>query len=434
MTGNLLWGSFLLGGEAKNITGTRERPRDFTSYSSFRTLGEGSGPVVSSFICPPGDRACTSEQYASTVIVQPAFDIEADINTVNLFTEFDQTFGWFNMRGGVRFDFDDYAKNANFAPRLVGTVSPFAWFSVSGGYNRYYSGPNISYAVRDAQPRAITNLRGETASTAHDAAGNVSTKFRVNNNPGFSYDASDLDTPYADEYTGAIRIKEPLLGGHFRIRYLERYSEDQYSRENCPGSTSTLCNVLTNNGERFYRSWTGEYTTVWRNIDTPFLSSVGLTGSIVWSEQTANRGTIFDGDGSEIYILYKEQKYTEETFTAVTGNLDIPIRVGAVLSTSWFNGMLTLDLNASFNFAYEGVYNTGAPPVEIDGLDYLVYDDRTFKDTLTLDLAGQLNVTENAAVVFQVDNLTDSIGNSVASNQNPWVHGRSFWLGTKIRM
>jgi len=431
LTGDLLWGRFLVGGEAKKIEGTRERPRDFTVYSSFNTLF--NTPTVSEFICPAGDEACTSEQYARIWTVQPAFDISAEVETVNLFAEIDQTFGWLNVRAGVRFDYEDYFANPNFAPRLVGTLMPFDWFSISGGYNRYYDGASLYYAIRDAQPRSITNTRiaeiGNT--TVHDADGNVSENVRIINNAPFAYRSAGLDTPYKDEYTAAIRIKEPLFGGHFRVRYLERYGKDEFSRDNCE-VVNTLCNVLSNDGESFYRSWTGEYTTFWKNPESTILSSVGLTGSITWSEQTTNRGTYFDGDGSEEYILYHEQRYTRENFVAVTGNLDIPIRIGALLTTNWFNNRVGFDINVGFDFGYDGVYDTDVNQI-IEGLTYNVFDDRTFKDTLVVDLTGHVMLTENAAIEIQVNNLTDSIGNKIASNANPWVRGRSYWVGSSLR-
>ena len=425
LTGRFLWGQFLLGGEAKRIKGTRERPADFTYYSSFNTLGVT--PNVTAFECPDEHPACTEEQYASIWITQPAFDIEAAVSTFNLYSEIDQTFGWFNVRAGVRFDYEDYFKNPNFAPRLVGTLAPVDWFSVSAGYNRYYDDTSLAYAIRDAQPRAITNvLTGK-----HDADGNVPAVWRSTVNAPFGYRAAGLDTPYKDEYTAAVRVKEPVLGGHFRVRYLERYGRDEFSREKCPDTTSSLCNSLSNNGESTYKAWTGEYTAAWRNQDPTLLAGIALTGSITKSEQTANRGTYFEEDGSEAYILYHGNQYTRESFVAVTGNLDIPIRVGGTLTTLWFNSALRLDLNAAFNFGYEGVYDTGYNET-IDGLNYDVYDDRTFGDTLLLDLYGEYHLTSQAALVFQINNLTDSLGNSVASDRNPWVRGRSVWAGTKI--
>lgn len=424
LTGNLLWGRFLVGGEAKRLEGTRARPRELTVYSSFNTLF--NAPTVSEFICPEGDEACTSEQYARIWTVQPIFDISAEVNSINLFAEIDQTFGWLNIRAGVRFDYEDYFANPNFAPRLVGTLMPFDWFSISGGFNRYYHGGSLYYAIRDAQPRTTTYTRN-----AHDGDGNVSEIVTVREFPGYSYQSAGLDTPFKDEYTAAMRIKDPLLGGNFRIRYLERHGKDEFSREDCE-VVSSLCNVLSNNGESFYRSWTGEYATFWKNADTTILSSVGLTGSITWSEQTTNRGTYFDGDGSEEYILYNGLRFTQENFVAITGNLDIPIRIGALLTTNWFNDTVGFDINVGFNFGYEGVYDTGVDEI-IDGLTYNVFADRTFKDTLILDLSGHVKITEHAAIEFQVNNLTDSIGNSVANNQNPWVRGRSYWVGSTVR-
>lgn len=428
VTGNFLWGQFLLGGEAKRIKGTRERPEDFTYYSSFTTLVNGSD--VTSFNCPPEHPACTEEQYARIWITQPAFDIEAAVNTVNLYSEIDQTVGWLNVRAGVRFDYEDYFKNPNFAPRLAASLTPINWFSVTGGYNRYYDGATLVYAIRDAQPRAITN----TLSGSADDEGNVPSTWTSRVNTPYSYRSAGLDTPYKDEYTAGIRVKEPLFGGNFRIRYLERYGKDEFSREACPETSSSLCNTLSNNGESTYESWTGEYTTWWSNPNHGALSHVGFTGTVTWSEQSAYRGTYFDEDGSEEYIYYNGQRYTQEGFVAVSGNLDIPVRIGATLQTLWMSSRLAVNLHAGFNFAYEGVYDTDEDVVLDDGLEYNVYADKSFDPTLTLDLQASYAFTEYSTIELQLNNLTDSIGNSVASTSNPWVRGRSFWLGTKLRM
>ncbi|MEI9899016.1 MAG: hypothetical protein WDN31_01565 [Hyphomicrobium sp.] len=47
------------------------------------------------------------------------------------------------------------------------------------------------------------------------------------------FKSDGLNTPYADEYTGALSIADPLLGGQLRFRYLERYSRDQFATVSC---------------------------------------------------------------------------------------------------------------------------------------------------------------------------------------------------------
>jgi len=432
-TGRLLWGTFLLGGEIRSIEGRRARPEDYVSYSSFTTTlmdqnGNPTNPASGSFDCL-GDEACTPEYYSSTKTVTKAFDTRATINSVHLYSEVDQTWDWLNVRAGMRFDYEDYQKNPDFSPRLAATVTPIEGISFTGGYNRYYQANSLYYAVRDGQPRSQAWYR------SHNSDGDVPADFTMRPAvTNWRMTAADLATPYSDEYSATARAVEPLLGGMFRVRYVERYGKDEYSPEECG---SSLCNVLTNNGSSYYESLTAEYSKYWHKLKTPFLSSAGISANITWSDQEKKKGTYYYDDefSEENLIYYKGQRYTALTFDQVTGNLDIPVRVGATLTTSWFNDALFVDFNAGYNFSYKGVYNTDEDYIHPDdGLRYNIYDDRDFSPTLMVDMHVQYNVNEMVAIEAQVDNLLDTAGNSVATATNPWVRGRSFWLGTKLRM
>lgn len=422
LSGNLLFGSFKIGGEAKSVEGNRARLEDYTLYAVSTVV-----PTGQTIVCPPDDDACTSEQFASSRNIFPAFDITETVNAVHTYAEIDQTLGWFNIRAGLRVDYEDYLKNLDIAPRLAGTITPIRGLSVTGGYNRYYQGETLYYAIRDQQPRGWPNY-----SRSRRADGTLTDWTTAN--PAwayYGYQASDVDTPYTDEYTGTVRIKEPMFGGQVRLRYLERYSEDRFSREACPGVSN--CYQLGNEGEAFYRAAIAEYTKYWHNLDTPFfLNAAAVTANVTWSEQNTSRNTYHDDYDGDIYILYKGQSYTPYTFTEVTGNLDIPIRIGATLSTNWFDNLLLLGVSAGYNFGYDGVYDTGLNQ-DFEGRPHDVWDDKSFGSHLALDLMGQINVTENAAIEFQVNNVLNNPGNATTTNQNPWLLGRSYWVGSIVR-
>lgn len=427
LRGNVFLGNFLLGAEAKTIEGRRGRPEDFTYYTSFVTATGNTSPASPAggvFHCPPHDDACNSDQYGRIKSVWHAFDVTEDVNAVHGYAELDQTLGWFNVRAGVRVDYEDYFRNINVAPRLVGTVTPFSGVSVSGGFNRYYLGETLYYALRDAQPR------GQTYTRTHGADGTVPAEYTMANPTGtYGYRSYDLDTPYRDEYTAGIRIRDPLLDGQWRLRYVERFGRDIFASVSC-GSN---CRELTNDGESFYRAATAEYTKMWSHLSTPFLlSGAAITAGVTWSEQSVSRNTYHDDDDSEDRILYHGQSYTRGGFNAVTGNLDIPVRVGATLATTWFNDRLFLALSVGYNFGYDGVYDTGVTE-DFEGRPHEVWDDRTFKSALMLDLAGEVAVTEHAAIEFQVNNILNTAGNATANNNNPWVRGRSYWMGSILR-
>lgn len=432
LNGKLLWGSFLLGGEARSIEGRRARPEDFTNYSSYTSTdsvtpvpGDGGG-----FHCLTGDTECTEEYYNAVKVVSRAFSTSATVNSLHLFSEIDQTLAWLNVRAGGRFDYDDYQKNPNVSPRLAATITPIEGLSFTGGYNRYYQGDALYYAVRDGVPFSETWSRSHASTT-----GNVPLIYNNTQKRTSYYTAKGLDTPYGDEYTGTARLVDPLTGGLFRLRYVERFGRDEYSPESCTGPTLGTCNVLTNEGWSFYESVTAEYRKYWSHLNTPFLSSLGVSANATWSNQKRRIGTYFyvSDENDDSNILYKEKPYTLQTFGQITGNLDIPIRLGATLNTSWFKDALFVDFNAGYNFGTEGVYDTDIDRT-IGGITYNVWEDRTFSATFNLDMHAQYNVSDMVAIELEIDNLLDTAGNSVATATNPWVRGRSFWLGTKLRM
>jgi hypothetical protein len=424
--GDLLLGHFKLGTELKQYEGRRARFEDYYFQAANRVAEDTSGIVE--FTCGNDVIMCDSEQYAISYSIFRKHDVSAIVNAAHTFAEVDQTWEWLNVRAGMRVDYDDYFENLNLAPRLATTVTIFEGLSVTGGYNRYYLGETLYYAVRDQMPRGETHLQG------HDSSGVVYDRnITIGGDQYINRKASDLNTPYSDELTGAVQIKDPLFGGQLRLKYLERQSEEQFQEDECVIAGVTQCYTLTNDGWREYRSASAEYTKAWNRLDTPFyLSGAAITGQITWSEQTASRLTYLDDEEDENPIYYNGQSYTRTAWTEVTGNLDIPVRIGATLSTAWFDNVLQLNLSAGINLGYEGVHDTDTT-ISYNGITHDYFVDKKFATTLQLDASGYVNVTEQAMIEFHVNNITNSTGNVVATYANPYVLGRSFWLGSSLR-
>jgi hypothetical protein len=431
LTGDVLLGNFMLGTELKNYEGRSARMED---------LKQGSGNVNGSWICQTGDPFCSPGQYIQSYFLYRKRDITATLNAVHAFAEIDQTWEWFNVRGGVRLDYDDYAKNENIAPRLVGTIRPFDGLSFTGGYNRYYIGETLYYAIRDQVPGVLLYNRGAPVAVPGGLRpGDFGAPIPAGN--ATKYTTQDLSTPYNDEFTGAVGIRDPLLGGQVRLKYLERYGEDQFATVACGAG----CTKATNDGEKFYRSASAEYTKEWYGLSNPFnLNAAAITGNVTWSEQWGSANSYLlnsdingNGTADTIPILYNDVSYRPEQFTALTGNLDIPVRFGATVATVWFDGALELNATAGINLGFQGVYDTGGtrPYRDANGVmrDHEYYQDWKFTPSLKLDVSGQINVTEQAAIQFNVNNITNSAQNTIAIYDNPWVLGRSYWVGSSLR-
>jgi hypothetical protein len=458
VTGDVLLGGFKVGAELKKYEGNRAREADYTQGTTPKFIGADGKvynalvPQVASnnaptnptgqFVCN-GAMMCSETEYIFQYSVFPKYDISETVNALHAFTEIDQTWQWFNVRAGARLDYDDYMENINVAPRLAGTVTPFDGVSLTGGYNRYYLGETLYYAIRDKLPRNLSYTRNFDPSGVVPAQGTPSATPLAY----YRYNIGALDTPYSDEYTTSLRVRDPLLNGLWRFKYLERYGEDQFATVGC----GNFCFTATNGGEKFYRSATAEYTKQWDNLKTPFyLNAAAVTGNVTWSEQRTSGGTYLinadlngDGTAETRRIYYSGASYLPDQFNEITGNLDIPVRFGATLATVWFDGFLELNASAGINLGFMGVYDTtnlktdaqigksvGCTPACYE------YGDRKFGATLKLDVSGQINVTEQAAIQFRADNITNSDQNALvtsAYNDNPWVLGRSYWVGSALR-
>ncbi|MBU0740674.1 MAG: TonB-dependent receptor plug domain-containing protein [Alphaproteobacteria bacterium] len=424
LAGDIGNGTFRTGYEFGYTEAHRWRAEDYVSYTynvaqAYTALRAAN---ISTFTCNTTEE-CYGEQFAYSKTVHKAYDIHAQIMQANAYLELDQTFDWLNLRPGIRFDYDDYQGNLNISPRLVATVTPMEDFSISGGFNRYYDAANLSYAIRNQQPRVTTYSR-QPSSTG--AVGDFAT---TPTQTYYTLDAADLKTPYTDEFTAAINFTDPFTEGEWRFRYLHRSSRDQYSSRT-PTNTSY---VLTNNAKGSYDSLTAEYakelpTATWNPADNSLLAA-----SITWADKNVSADSYFvDEDDLEKRISYKGTSYTQAGFNAVTGNMDIPLRAQVGLSGSFFDERLTLGLAANYNFAYDGVEDTDDNE-SIDGVLHDIWDDKAFAAVLTVDLSGSYkfaSVDDHGMTLnFKVVNLFNELGNAKSSNGNPWVIGRTLWVG-----
>ncbi|QEE46596.1 hypothetical protein FVA81_19155 [Rhizobium sp. WL3] len=417
LAGDVWNGTFRAGYELGYTQARRWRAADYVNYTyrpaAFYNALWNAG--ILTFTCNTTEE-CYAEQFAYTKSVHKAFDIKAQIMQANSYLELDQTFDWLNIRPGIRFDYDDYQGNLNIAPRLVATVTPIEDFSISGGYNRYYDAANLAYAIRDQQPRFITYTRAPSGNVVGDFTSSTTQAY-------YSFDASDLKTPYTDEFTVGIDL------GDWRLRYMHRSSRDQYA-STTPTSSSY---VLTNGAKGSYDSFTAEYakelpTAKWNPAESSLLSA-----SITWADRNVSANSYFvDEDDLENRISYNGQSYTKAGFNAVTGNMDIPLRAQFGLTGSFFDERLTLGLSANYNFAYEGVADSGDNE-DIDGIQHDIWEDKAFDAVLTVDLAGSYKVASidehGLTLNFKVVNLFNELGNGTAENSQPWVIGRTLWLG-----
>jgi hypothetical protein len=433
--GDVALGTFALGGEFQHTDAYRGRD-EYQLYQLSKTaLNLPAG--VEGWTCPPGDRLCSSEQFNSSKTVLPGYRNEVGVNAFNAYLELDQSWKWFDIRAGLRADYDDFVRNLDISPRLAVTYTPFEDLSVTLGANRYYNAESVAYALLDGQPLAYA------AGRSNDSDGNVSSDWSEGTGQRYyAFNASGLDTPYKDEFTAAVRYNEPILGGDIRLRYIERRGRDQYL---VAEDETSLIMDLTNGGSNRYRSASVEYGKSWNELNLRHLDSVSLSASAVWSKQsTTSQGYVDDEWADRIW--YDGRSYSVGEFGLVTGNKDIPVRLAMNVGSNWFEQRLKVGATMNVNLGYEGVRDSdesckpsptsAACPLPAGpgvGITHAIFEDFDFKPRFTMDLKASYRLAETKFGAYDVNlaiqNVFNDTSNSIASDETPWLRGRSVWLG-----
>ncbi|MBO9477509.1 TonB-dependent receptor plug domain-containing protein [Shimia sp. R11_0] len=374
--------------------------------------------------CNPGDPSCTAEQYFWARQTIDAYNMDVTASKVGAYAEIDQTFGDFFLRGGLRMDYNDVLENVDIAPRLSATWAPSDGFSLTVGANRYYDDNYLAYAVQDALPRTRMGLR----------FGDPTLPWNETFNGGeTSYSGRGLDTPYNDELSVALGIKDRFTNGFWRVRALQRKGKDLFTNE----GTSTSP-TLTNGGESDYKSLVLEYQKTWQPTNIPHLNNLGIYTSLTWSDSNRVGGTYFATPSQESRdVWYNGQAYNRSAWDETLGNLDQPFRATAEIRSQWFDGGMSLGLVADFTDAYSGVLYDGVTRPDPNGPLYSEYKDHRFKKYVLFNLNASFKVAEvgngnDLMLDVQVNNLFDRMPSGTASDTSPWVRGRTVWVGTNL--
>ncbi|WP_018632513.1 TonB-dependent receptor [Neomegalonema perideroedes] len=429
LKGDVWAGDFKIGASVERTEADRQGEGFvFNSVTTQRPMGLAGG-----YVCPAGAEDCLSDQFFNIRIVQPAYDVSVDATRADAYAELSQEWGAFGLRAGLRADYNDYLRNLDFSPRLVGTWKPLEGLTFTAGANRYYSDDYITYAIHDAVPRGENQRRTATG----DVVGDWTTAIVLT---PYRYNQGDLKTPYTDELSLGLVFKENFTGGTWRARMIDRQGRDQFAGVR---GDSSIERRLTNDGESSYRSYTLEYEREWDAPSfMPRMDRIGLGLSTAFADRKISAESYFGAgiDAPEEFFWYQNASYTRPEFDVVTGNFDIPVRASAELNTSWLDGALEAGLSADVIFGYKGARYTGDEANRVNPIHgsqpHYLYEEFDYKPVVTLNFSGRARVAEVAGNPVYVDlhvaNLLNETGNRISTEDNPWIQGRSLWLGTSV--
>lgn len=426
-----LWGGDFAGGfDFTHTIAERNRPEDNYAYSrsTVNSAVQCLYPEeAAALTCVPGSYVLT--QYS----IYQAYNTEVDLQTYTLWGE--QSFDWagFEVRAGLRYDYETFLGNHNLSPRLS-VAHDLPWFGMTAtvGANRYYSRSFLGYALREGGPdnytyrrTAVNGVYGDWSLYSHTSSA--------------QYSDSDLKTPYSDELTAALTGQ--LLGGRYRVKGILRESEDQFSRTSATetyvsetlGTRTRTVYTAGNDGTSSYRGLSVEWQRDFGRHTLGFSSNFSKTKSSNIDyydelEDSAAEMVYYNGEVVSLWAALADNQ--REDFAS-------PVVVNADWGSTWFDGRVRTNVNARFKDAFTQIEDTGEN-ITVDGSAYDVYGPVEYGASVDANLTLQAEVARTqfgtATLDLRVNNLFDTVRNknSTATTQ-PYQLGRNIWVTLRYK-
>lgn len=421
--------------DAQRIDALRERPTDGAAYQT---------PVSGTNItCATGDSlACVTGQYALTQRqLYRAFRADVSLDSLSGWAEYRADIGPFDLRGGLRYDYESFLGNHNVSPRLSAAYTlPGTEWSLTLGANRYFGRSMLAYALRAQYPDNITQQRVPTVSGGRRIYTDNWTISRASR-PEIYSNLGSLRTPRSDELSATLSA--PILGGTLRLRGIHRRGEDEFTRSIAERVTTTLANGitaisqsyrLTNDGFSRYRGGTIEWQRSFGRHTVALNTSFSKTS-------TSNDDYLADADDliDDTPVVFEGKVVSLSQVILLSSREDFasPFIVNGSWNARWWRERITTNLNLRYRDPFRVIQDTGRN-VRVDGTTYDEYAFVRVPASIDANLNVQAELLRNRIGALTLDlriaNLFDSIPvrNATAIAQ-PWQYGRSAWTGLTFR-
>jgi hypothetical protein len=431
-------GDLRLGFDISRVEARRVRERDLVSHLT--------SDVSTATVCLKDEGlSCVTGSYALTSQLRySAFDARADIDAYSLWGEYRFDLSGFDIRAGLRYDYESFLENHNVAPRLsVSRDLPWAGMNLTAGANRYYGRSFVGYALREGSGVTRRYTRSPIISNGQRQwTDNWVQTLHLDSN---RYSGQGLDTPYSDELTLALRGPIAWLGGQYSVRGILRESRDQFARSargtetfvNELGATATRSlYTMTNDGERSYRGLSLEYS---RSIGPDH----SLTFSTNVSHTDATNLSYFDmSDETElsgVLVYYKGE--VVDVLQALAdnqlGNFAAPLILNGDWNAKWWGGRIRSNVNVRYREGFSRVDDTGVN-IRVNNVTYDVYDKVNIPASTDVNLSLTADVARtiwgDILLDVRVNNLFDTVLNDdYLSTSQPYQLGRNAWVSVKFR-
>ncbi|MCY3885787.1 MAG: TonB-dependent receptor plug domain-containing protein [Gammaproteobacteria bacterium] len=338
---------------------------------------------------------------------------------------------------GLRADWESYLDNFNISPR-ISLSYPTSYGSFSAGTSRYYGRSFFRYELNDeiyGWRESYANLTRPRGRAGEEVPCSVSDFVNCTH---LTYDdrtgASDLSTPYSDEYSlGWSRSEGKLV--HATVSFVSRNNKDGVSRRRNDDGLYYYTNLGESASQSISTTITNAESISFGQTNTHFTFSLG------YRDSTSNRqdDAGYDEQLEEDLVYYEGGLVSFDELPPWDYN--IPFTIGfyttteiPVWSISWTN---------YFNHRRGGTVARDSREDYTDastGLTYDIYQDYDFDSLLTINSkiswTGKLTQRWSMFATLEVNNLFDQIvDQSTVSTRRRFSQGRRFWieLGTRFQ-
>lgn len=378
------------------------------------------------FNCDPDDAACISnEQYLKTLYVYPSADVATRTTTFAAYLQDVMTFGRYEIFPGLRASYDNLTDNLNLAPRLSTSWDVFGDQKtvLFAGLNRYYSGTLQTHTLYAEAAREYW-----TRTTPDSDAWELQSVTHY-------YADSDIKTPYSDEKN--IGMIQSVLGGQFKIQYIEKKSRDEFAKARLEDGSY----VLNNNGRSDHQSVLISFQRTWKN------HSFELNGN--WQETSTSNSDydtrVEDEDSGETIWYGNEEIYTYEIPRI---DFNRPVVANLIYTYRSPQKRFSFTHVAKYRSPYERLWPARDEDNRIirlpsilnpDQGSVLVYEKVKVQSSITSDwhfrwvppsnLGQELAITLDILNVF---NKQSKIGYQVGTSGYDFELGRQIWAGVEF--
>lgn len=423
------------GFDYQRIDAMRSRPE--TNYAYSRAT---SGTNI---VCASGESLlCATGQYALGQYSEYRhYRAEVGLDSISGWAEYSVKAGPVDLRGGVRYDYESFLGNHNFAPRLSATVDLWQGWSLTGGANRYYGRSMLAYALREQYPDNFIYRRNGVSSggrlTYSDSGWTL-----YSTSHSTSYANADLKTPYSDELTGAVTGK--VLGGTVRLKGVFRWAKDEFSRSvstrvsgtlETGAATTYLLYTPNNDGRSRYRGGSLEWTRAF--------GKHSIAANVNYCKAyTSNTDYLLTSDNIEdadVMYVYNGALVSALSILDQNQRLEFasPFIANMTWTGRWLDDRLTTNVNARFRNGFDRIEDSGVNQT-IGGVSYDVVALRHYRASLDMNLNAQLEVIRSKLGTLTLDARISNLLNRVpmqdsALTSNPYQTGRSAWFGLSYK-